>query len=209
MILRPSSSQFSLATRLDLPAAARLAMAALVLPFAVSAAHATENCFVSSGAKFKRDPLLYYAMAKVESGLRQVVNTSHIERTGTVDICAMQINSGNLKTLEKRGITKERLLDEPCLCVDVGAEILEEKIAKYGNTWEAVGAYNAACTQLKGEDCDRARQTYVNKVAKEYYRVIEARRAEVKGQEPVMGSKKRPALRVTVAGEDHLAAQDN
>jgi hypothetical protein len=42
----------------------------------------------------------------------------------------------------------------------VGAWILADKIQRYGFSWEAVGAYNAACTELKGKACDAARSKY-------------------------------------------------
>lgn len=122
-------------------------------------------CFEKAGAEYNVNPLLLQAMAQVESTMQsQAINTSHQERTKTVDIGLMQINSGNLPALAKEGISKKDLLDDPCLNVRVGARILAEKFKKTGANWEGVGAYNAACTQLKGEDCRRARDSYTSKV---------------------------------------------
>jgi hypothetical protein len=95
-----------------------------------------------------------------------VLNETHFERTKTIDIGLMQINSGALKQLGKEGITKEMLLRDPCTNVRVGARILSEKFKKEGPGWEGVGAYNASCVQLKGEACRKARATYTTKVWK-------------------------------------------
>lgn len=67
----------------------------------------------------------------------------HKNENGTEDVCLMQINSSNFDGLARYGITREKLLDDPCTCVQVGAWILSEKIRRYGKTWRAVGAYNA------------------------------------------------------------------
>ncbi|MFC0022236.1 transglycosylase SLT domain-containing protein [Neisseria gonorrhoeae] len=38
----------------------------------------------------------------------------------------------------------------PCTNVHIGAWILANSYRQHGKSWEAVGAYNAACTKLKG-----------------------------------------------------------
>lgn len=122
-------------------------------------------CFVASGAKYSIDPRLLWAIAETESsGRPDARNLSHFSRTGTIDIGLMQINSSWLTTLARFGITRDRLLDDPCLNIDVGAWILARTIRQQGASWNAVGAYNSACTQLKGEACTDARQEYVRKV---------------------------------------------
>lgn len=117
-------------------------------------------CWEEASARYQINPKLLYAIAKCESGLRPtVVNRSQSMRTGTYDIGLMQINSSNLRQLETYGITENQLYDA-CTSIQIGAWILADKFRKYGFTWEAVGAYNAACTERKGQDCAAVRAKY-------------------------------------------------
>lgn len=132
-----------------------------------AAMSANAFCFEQAGLEYNVNPKLLAAIAQVESSMRHnVLNETHFERTKTIDIGLMQINSGALKELGKEGITKEMLLRDPCTNVRVGARILAEKFKKEGPGWEGVGAYNAACVQLKGDACRQARATYTTKVWK-------------------------------------------
>ena len=139
----------------------------LVIAGMFAMVQANAFCFEQAGREYNVNPALLIAIAQVESSMRHdVLNESHFERTKTIDIGLMQINSGALKQLAKEGITKEMLLRDPCTNVRVGARILAEKFKKEGPGWEGVGAYNASCVQLKGEACRQARATYTNKVWK-------------------------------------------
>jgi soluble lytic murein transglycosylase-like protein len=98
------------------------------------------TCFVSASNHYKVDVKLLKAIAKTESsGSRYAYN---VNSNGTADIGIMQINSGWLGTLNRYGITKTHLQD-PCWNIHIGAWILASNISLYGNTWRAVGAYNA------------------------------------------------------------------
>ena len=107
---------------------------------------------------------LLYAVARAESDLQSgALNLTHRTRTSTYDIGLMQINSSHLSKLASLGISESDLL-EPCTNIMVGAWLLADSFARRGVSWDAVGAYNAACTQLKGEDCAAARSRYAWRV---------------------------------------------
>jgi soluble lytic murein transglycosylase-like protein len=125
---------------------------------------AAASCWESAGARYGVHPWLLAAIAKVESGFNpRAVNESHFARTGSVDLGLMQINSQWLPVLARHGITREHLF-EPCTSVTVGAWILADLFARYGVTWEAIGAYNAACVRLDPAACTARRAGYARKV---------------------------------------------
>lgn len=145
-----------------------LRRAGIALALLAAAAGARADCWDEAGARFNIDPLLLYSIARVESSL--AVDAINRNRDGSYDLGLMQINSVHLPRLKKDGITKERLLSEPCTSVMTGAQILSDFIARHGYTWEAVGAYNAGSAPAR-----RAlRQRYADKVWREYQRAKKA-----------------------------------
>ena len=117
-------------------------------------------CWDEAGQRYGVSPQLLYAIARVESHLNPAaLNLSHRQRTGSYDIGLMQINSSNLPALRQHGIS-ERDLGDACTNIHVGAWLLAQTFARHGVTWQAVGAYNAACTQLQGTACQSARSRY-------------------------------------------------
>lgn len=123
-------------------------------------------CWQEAAQRYQVPVELLVAIARAESSLDpRAINRSHLARTGSYDIGLMQINSTHLPRLARWGIGEAQLLD-PCINLHVGAWILSQSIAKHGLTWEAVGAYNAACTRLRGPACRQARDRYIRAVAR-------------------------------------------
>ena len=120
-----------------------------------------EHCFNASAQKYNLSPVLLKGIALAESsGIPTAKNTNHIGTTKSVDVGLMQINSGWFPLLERKFGIKASQLQNACMSIDVGAWILAHEFKRYGNQWDAVGAYNAACTQLKGKACSKRRQAY-------------------------------------------------
>ena len=137
---------------------------AFLLLFWLSGQGFAMPCWDAASMRHGVSPQLLYAIARVESGLdASAVNRSHVNRTGSYDIGLMQINSRHLPMLARHGIDEDALLDA-CTNLHVGAWLLADLFARLGDSWDAVGAYHAACTQLNGERCLQARAAYAWKV---------------------------------------------
>lgn len=118
------------------------AVTALVLAVSIPAS----ACWNEAAQKYRVNVYLLYAIAKTESNLNP--RALHHNADGSDDIGLMQINSRWLPTLRKYGISAEQLL-EPCTSINVGAWILAQNMQRLGNTWNAVGAYNARSPELR------------------------------------------------------------
>jgi soluble lytic murein transglycosylase-like protein len=119
-----------------------VASAALIL----LTCNTAQACWEQAAATYGVNPYLLFAIARTESGL----NPAAINRNkdGSYDIGLMQINSKWLPTLRRHGIDEQRLFDA-CTSVHVGAWVLVQNMRRLGNTWEAVGAYNAKDPALR------------------------------------------------------------
>jgi len=102
--------------------------------------NAKADCFDDAAKLHKVRPTILRAIAKVESNFNERA-VGH-NNNGTRDIGLMQINSIHLPVLRKFGISEAHLYDG-CTSVYIGAWIYKQNIEIYGDTWDAVGAYNS------------------------------------------------------------------
>jgi soluble lytic murein transglycosylase-like protein len=107
---------------------------------------ARADCFDEAARYQKVNPLILRAIAWQESHNRP--DALHKNANGSTDYGVMQINSVHLPTLSQYGISTETLM-EPCKNVYIAAWHLRQKMNKYGNTWQAVGAYHSETPALR------------------------------------------------------------
>jgi soluble lytic murein transglycosylase-like protein len=108
---------------------------------AVVGTSARADCLDDAAQYHKVNASLVRAIAKQESGMRALAVDKNTD--GTEDIGLMQINSSWLPKLAQYGISRDRLFDA-CVNSYVGTWILAANMKRFGPTWKAVGAYNAA-----------------------------------------------------------------
>lgn len=101
-------------------------------------------CFNEAAAKYGLNPMMLYAIAKVESGFNPYAIRYNRDKNGRIksyDIGVMQINSSWFPTLRRYGIDYRYLYD-PCTNIHIGAWILAQCVSKFGNNWKAIDCYN-------------------------------------------------------------------
>lgn len=126
-----------------------------------------DACFAQAGAYYKIHPLLLKAIARQESSM--IASAVGNNTNGTQDLGLMQINSTHLPRLAAAGVTRQRLLTEPCTNIAVGAWLLADAIRRYGMSWTAVGTYHSPTEWRK--------QDYARKIAVHLLREIRAAQA--------------------------------
>lgn len=111
-----------------------LLMPGMALPF----------CFDEAGNRFMLSPRLLESIAAIESGMNPVARNQN--RNGSTDFGLMQVNSYWIKAAN---LDKERLLNDACYNTLAGARVLRGCVDRYGNSWEAVGCYNASSSEKR------------------------------------------------------------
>lgn len=103
-----------------------------------STVNAADYCFEEAGGIYGISPIVLWVIAKGESNFKpQAINRN---TDGSYDYGVMQINSSWRKKL---GEKLWNSLGDPCTNIKVGAWVLSDCMRRYGNTWEAIGCYNA------------------------------------------------------------------
>lgn len=107
---------------------------------------ARADCFDEAAAYQHVNPTVLRAIAWQES--RGRADAVHRNDNGSLDYGIMQINSIHQSELKRFGIAAEQLM-QPCVGVYVAAWHLRKMMLKYGNTWDAVGAYHSETPALR------------------------------------------------------------
>jgi hypothetical protein len=123
----------------------------------------TAECVVSASNQYKVHPALLLSIMNVEGG---AVGAASSNSNKTYDLGPMQINTVHLPKLIQFGISAEKLKNNGCLNVHIGAYLLKKQEVDMSNTvnkssiWRAVANYHSK-TQNLG-------LAYAQKVAKAY-----------------------------------------
>lgn len=132
-----------------------------------------EDCFERYARLKGLDADLLRAIACVESsGNPKAVG----KNASSEDLGLMQINSTWVKRFNT---SRAELLNDVCRNIEIASEILSDNFSRIQNPWEAVGAYNASCTRLKGQACEEVRKRYAWKVYRAYQSMNDAKREKL------------------------------
>jgi len=107
---------------------------------ALQAGYALSDCIDEAASYHQVNQYILRAIALQESSMRSWI--VHRNSNGTVDVGLLGTNSVHFNELSKFGIAPDHLTD-PCLAAYVGAWMYRKKVQKFGNTWNAVGAYHS------------------------------------------------------------------
>lgn len=129
------------------------------------------QCFAKAGLEYHVDPVLLASIGYVESRYRtEAVGPQ--DKNGNRAYGLMQIYSTHIPFLQKYGVDKQVLLQEPCTNIRLGAWVLAGFQQKYGKTWKAVGAYNAGNLNWRRYE---AAASYVSLVETVYHAIAPMR----------------------------------
>ncbi len=117
-------------------------------------------CFQEAGEAYGVSPFLLQAIMVVES--QGDTGAIHHNSDGSYDFGLMQVNSYWAKPW---GLDAWGMLGDPCVNVHAGAYVVADCIKRYGQTWEAVGCYNARSMQKKVDYARKVKEVYERLVA--------------------------------------------
>ena len=128
--------------------------------------NAFSDCFESAGKYYGIDPDYLRAISWQESRFK--ANAIGKNYDGSLDVGIMQINTKTLESIKREypNLSKDRLINEPCLNIFVGAMLLKRNFNAYGKKWLSVGMYNAG---MRNKDhIIQNRYNYASKISQHY-----------------------------------------
>jgi soluble lytic murein transglycosylase-like protein len=122
------------------------ALSALFVGVLVSGAARADDCFDLASKYHGVNSTVLRAIAMKENSRCDATISKNTN--GSVDVGCMQINSVHFKELARHGVFPNDLLDQ-CKNIYIGAWHYKKMVRKYGNTWEAIGAYHSETPHLR------------------------------------------------------------
>lgn len=127
---------------------AMLLAAAVVTPAHAADAKPDDACFEHAAGYQGVNPQILRAIAWYES--KGNPGAVHRNADGSIDVGQTQINSVHFGELRRYGVPPGALRDA-CVNIYVAAWMLKRKMVRYGNTWQAIGAYHSETPHLRDE----------------------------------------------------------
>lgn len=103
------------------------------------------TCIENASQTYHVPSSIVLAVMRQEGGRVGAVTTN---KNGTYDIGPMQINSSHLSFFAKHGISRDMLLNDPCVNVYAGTWMIANGMAHSGDFWRGVGLYHSATPVL-------------------------------------------------------------
>lgn len=150
-----------------------LSRTVLLLLLLLASSSSFAFCFQAAGARYQIDPVLLEAMAIQESGGHPKITNTNRNKAGKVlstDYGLMGINSIHIPKLISMGVirSKDDLLNNPCLNVQIGAWILAKHLQTCGVSWSCLGSYNAGFA----DNNEKRRMIYARLIYGHYNRLL-------------------------------------
>lgn len=139
----------------------RLLPLVLLLPCAFAQAEdaALSRCIHAASSRYHVPADLVRAVIRTEGGGAGVVSPN---KNGSADLGLMQINTIHLPEFARYGITRDMLVGDNCLNVQVGVFILHRELQREGDFWTNVGAYNSRTPKFNKRYRERVWQHLVD-----------------------------------------------
>jgi len=134
-----------------------LLLTTLTLAAASLTGAARADCIEDAARRFGTNADVLRAIAIVESRVRP--QAERVNPNGSIDRGLYQINSIHLPELAVAGIGPADLHDV-CLSSHVASMLLKRQMAKFGDTWTAVGAYHSTLPAKRDVYAAKVREVF-------------------------------------------------
>ena len=129
------------AERLQVTCARRMAATCVVAFVCVAPTFAQADCYDEAAQHHQVNPWILRAIAAQESSFNP--NAKHPKNADrSTDYGLTGLNSVHLRELARYGVTAADMMDS-CKSVYLAGWHLSNMVKRFGNTWEAVGAYHS------------------------------------------------------------------